>query len=120
MSLQAAAREAMCGNIDNINAMRADHPKVKVLAVYPEIPFKAPHSNKVFRPPHEPGCAAVTFTLSIKPNSQGELFVPQNVKIYNASETRFGFAAVKAVSQWEYSAKDIQSSALYYTVIRFL
>lgn len=138
MSLQASAREAECGNIDNINAVRADNPKVKVPAIYPELPFKSPRPElpfkpprpefsfkspppeNAFRPPHTQGCAAVTFTLSIKPHSNGELLIPQNVKIYNASETRFGFAAVKAVSQWEYSAKDIQSSALYFTIIRFL
>ncbi len=120
MSLQAAAREAICGNIDNINALRADNPKVKVPAIYPEVTLKSPRSEKAFLPPHTKGCAAVTFTLSKKPHSKGELLTPQNVKIYNASETRFGLAAIKAVSKWKYSAKEIEPSTLYYTIIRFL
>ena len=119
MSLQAIAKEAMCGNIDNINAVRADHPILKVLADYPELSFKSPRSEHAFRPPRTPGCAVVTFTLSIKPGSKGKLLIPQNVKIYNASETRFGFAAVKAVTQWEYLSKEVPDPSKYFTVFTF-
>lgn len=123
ISLAAKAKEFECGNIDHINAVRADNPKVKVLASYPEPPFRPNRFNKDRLPPQMPGCAAVTFTLMNKSGSEGQLFVPRNVKIYNASESRFGFAAVEAVSKWVYSVEDMQDhsvvSGLYFTIIQF-
>ncbi|MCL1124744.1 hypothetical protein [Shewanella surugensis] len=123
VSLEGVAKEAVCGNIDRINAVRADNPKVKVSASYPEMRPKSSRFQKELPPPQMPGCAAVTFILVIKPGSEGELLIPRNVKIYNASETRFGFAAVEAVSKWVYSVEEVKTASdlrgQYFTIILF-
>lgn len=109
VSVKSFAQEAECGDLTHLHALKAGNPIVKVAPKYPR--------QGTARP--TPGCAVITFELIPKKGTDGKALIPSSLKVYAASEPRFGKVSIQAIEKWLYLAKNVEHAPLYYTVMQF-